>query len=138
MITDDEWNEIENRLGSPYGSVRMCVDGYVLHLEVRQIKPLKFVIFPFVDGFHKGAWLLQGKDGAWREEARRFLQLKKRPLFPPATLKRARIRKSVAKELGMLKSIEHRSPYWTSFAALKRHLIANNQDLHLVSMEYRL
>lgn len=128
-MTPEQWQEIEKKLSHPWGiPVRLRVDGYDLTLAVRARKPLRFVICPFVNGYFRGEWLVHNQAGEWCEEARRFLPLKKRHLFSPARIKR--LGKKLGKKLD--KTYEHREPFFTAFAALKRHLIANNESIELV------
>lgn len=133
MITDDEWKKVEAMLSHPWGGVRLRVDGYDLKLEVRPIERLRYVIVPFVGGFSRGAWMLRDEAGTWHEEARRFLPLRRRCLYTPAQLRRVR-NKKVAEKL-RAQMFEYRLSYWTSFAALKRHLVANNKLIELVPDE---
>lgn len=132
MITPEQWKEIETSLNMPWGRVRLRVDGYDLELQVQQIEPLRFAIIPFVNGWSRGAWLSRNEAGEWCEEARRFLPIKRRCLFSAAQLKRAG--KKLAK-VWRQKTFEHRSLYWTTFASLKRHLVANNESIELVALE---
>jgi hypothetical protein len=133
VITDEQWKEVENKLAAPWGSAGLAVDGYDLRLEVRLIATRRYGIVPFVNGHHRGAWLLRNEVREWPEEARRFLPLRRRCLYTPAQLKRVRSKK-VEKAL-RAQMFEYRSSYWTSFAALKRHLIANNKSIELVPDE---
>lgn len=131
QITPEQWKEIEKQLSCPGGVARLRIDGYDLQFEVRPVKPLRWVIVPFVNGHSRGAWLSRNEDGEWHEEARRFLPLKIRCLFTAAQL--AHAGKKLAKELRQ-KKFEHRAFYWTSFAAMKRHLISNNDSIEYVSV----
>lgn len=126
-MTPEQWKKIETQLTSPWGNVNLRVDGYDVTFQVQQIKPLRFVITVFVDGYSRAPWLLRSEAGEWCDEARRFLPLKKRCLYNTAQLKRAG---KMAKEFSR-QVFEFRNFYWTSFTALKRHLIANNQSIEL-------
>jgi hypothetical protein len=129
-LTADQWKRIEASLRNPWGEVKLRVDGYDLTLQVRQVKPLRYAIVPFVNGFNRGVWLTKKKGEEWCEEARRFLPLKKLYLYSKTKLMKTKLPKKTRDEWAS-KHIEIRGMYWTSFAALKRHLIANNQSIEL-------
>lgn len=129
-MTKDEWLKVEQALSSPFGHIKLVVDGYDLTLEVRRLTALKYVILPFVNGWAKGEWL---RDKT--EEARRFYRPVKRRLYSPAQVKKMTkgLSKSAVKRYfpGLDKVIEHYTFEWPSFAPLKRHLIANNTVIEL-------
>jgi len=127
-MTAEAWKSVERQLESPWGSVKLRVDGYDLVLQVQQEAPRHFVIMPYVNGRFLGQWLLHTEAGGWHEEARRFLPVTKRRVFRASRLKC--VSKRVADELSR-KTFECRGYYWSSFAALKRHLIANNTSIEL-------
>lgn len=127
----EQWKEIEGRLSRGWGSVKLQVDGFDLTLEVRPVAPLRFAIMPFVNGVHRGAWYTKNEAGEWCEEARRFLPLKKLFLYRRTKLMKTKLPKKTIEEWAS-KYVETRGLYWTSFAALKRHLIANNKSIDLV------
>ena len=129
-MTKDEWLQVQETLSHPWGSVNLTVDGYALTLQVRQVKPLKYVIMVFVNGFCKGEWLKGEAD-----EAKRFCRPVTKALHSPA--------KKKAMTKGMPKSfLKEHAEYlnktwtmwelcWLSFGPLKRHLIANNKVIAL-------
>jgi len=129
-MTAEDWKKVENVLCSPYGRAVLAVDGYVLTLEVRATKPLRFVIVFYVDGWMKGEWAL--KDC---EERRRFFCPKQSSIHSPrskAKLKKGFSKRAVAKYFPDLdKKFTWHSPAWSSFAPLKRHLVANNKNIEL-------
>jgi hypothetical protein len=125
-----EWKKVETTLRLPWGEARLRVDGFDLTLQVQQVKPLRYAIVPFVNGYHRGAWLTKKKGEEWCEEARRFLPLKKVFLYSRTKLMKTKLPKKTMEEWASL-HIETRGLYWTSFAALKRHLVANNQSIEL-------
>lgn len=137
-MTAEQWKQVESTLASPWGSVKLRVDGYDLVLQVQQKKPLHFAITPYINGEFRGEWL--GKqNGAWAEEARRFLPLIRRRLFSAAALRHAakqagRHGKRVVADLRR-DTYESRDWAWPSFAALKRHLLAHNTSIELVQKE---
>jgi hypothetical protein len=129
-MTADDWKKLEAALRSPFGRAVLTVDGYALTLEVQQAKPLKFVIGFYVDGWFKGEWALDDC-----EERRRFCCPKKGHLFSPAArakMKKGLSKRSIAKYLPNVdKAFTWYSSVWSSFAPLKRHLIANNKSIEL-------
>ena len=133
-MTKDEWSKIELQLSYPYaGMAHLLVDGYALTLQVQQIKPLKFIIAVFVNGYCKGEWMKGEAD-----EAKRFCRPVKRAVFSPAKKKaflkgmtKSEIKRS-REFLDLDKTFTFWNLYWTSFGPLKRHLIANNKVIELV------
>lgn len=130
-LTADQWKKIETSLRIPWGEARLRVDGYELTLQVQQIKPLRYAIVPFVNGFLRGVWLTKTEAGEWCEEARRFLPLKKVFLYSKTKLMKMKLPKKMMHEFSS-KHFESRGFYWTSFGPLKRHLIANNESIELI------
>lgn len=129
-MTPEQWQEVEKRFRVPWGYAQLRVDGYDLRVEVRAIGPLRYVLVPFVNGWTRGAWLVRNDAGEWCEEARRFLPLKRHRLWTAAQVRR--VGKRLAKKMGLLNGhYEVRAGHWTSFGALKRHLIANNESIEL-------
>ncbi len=129
-MTPEQWKKLEISLRIPWGEARLRVDGFDLTLQVQQVKPLRYAIVPFVNGFSRGAWLTKKDGEEWREEARRFLPLKKLYLYSRAKLMKTKLPKKTMEEWAS-KHIETRGICWTSFAALKRHLIANNESIEI-------
>lgn len=133
-MTKEEWAQVEASMRSPFGCVHLLVDGYGLTLQVRQAKPLKFVIALFVNGWMRGEWGL--KDC---EERRRFF----RPIS--ASVHTAAQRKELTKGLSKaaikryMPDLEKKFTYytsdWPSFAPLKRHLVANNTSIAIAPTE---
>jgi len=129
-MTPEQWKQVEAQVRSPWGEVKLRVDGYDLQLQVHQMKPLHYAIVPYVNGFRRGVWLTKKEGEEWCEEARRFLPLKKVYLYSRAKLMKTKLPKKTKEEWAS-KHFETRFMYWTSFAKLKRHLIANNQSIEL-------
>lgn len=136
MLTPEQWKKLEISLRIPWGEARLRVDGYELTLQVQQVKPLRYAIVPFVNGFSRGVWLTKKEGEEWCAEARRFLPLKKLYLYSRAKLMKTKLPKKTMEEWAS-KHIEMRHPYWTSFAALKRHLVANNESIELAEETQR-
>lgn len=127
--TKDEWAQINKRLKVLYSSVFLRVDGYTVTLRLGQVSQFRNAIGVWVNGWFKGEWLINNTD-----EARRFYPLRSKDVCTPAVKKRLvkAFGKKQAATLGAFKKIEHYETYWTSFTALKRHLIANNEHIELI------
>ncbi|MES2401834.1 MAG: hypothetical protein V4573_17720 [Pseudomonadota bacterium] len=133
-MTKEDWKKVRVELQFPYGRAELLCDGYALTLQVQQVKPLKFEIGFYVNGFFKGEFIVMDC-----EERRRFSCPKQAFVFPPAD------RTRLLKELGtrrahrMFPDIDKKftwySSHWSSFASLKRHLVANNKVIELKEIQ---
>ena len=125
-ITKEQWKKVQDALSNPYGRAALICDGYRVSLQVTQVGNLKFVIAPYVNGWSKGEWLK--KDC---EERRRFMRSKTIRLYTAkqtADMTKGLTKRAVKKYMpGLDKTMTVYSLAWQSFAALKRHLIANNK-----------
>lgn len=131
MPTKAQWEYARGALSHSFGRLAMRVDQFKVDFEVRMVKHLKYEIMPFVDGHHRGAWMLNDC-----KERRRFLRPVKLSLYTPA--ERAKLQKAFGKR-GVQKYFprlnEKRTVYyptWSSFEALRRHLVANNRDIEIL------
>lgn len=130
-MTKDQWLEVKSALSTPFGRVKLKVDGYDLALYVEQVKPLKYSIVPYVNGEFKGEWL-SGKF----EESKRFMRPVQVAVFKPA--EKARMCKGLSKKLikeffgDINKTFTSYRWDWPSFDPLRRHLIANNKEIELL------
>lgn len=126
MMTKEDWDKVEASMNSPYGRITLLCDGYNLTLE-SGIYKRKLSTIIYVNGVFKGAWILEDC-----EERRRFFR-------PVQTLVwRTKFTKGLSKKslknLGIdpkEKRTSH-SAEWSSFRALKAHLIKNNTSIELV------
>jgi len=129
-VTAEDWKKVEAALSGPFGRASFTVDGYALTLEVKQVKPLKFAVMVYVNGWFKGEWLQ--KDC---EERRRFYCPKTGRVFSAAS--KARLTKGLSKRAiaqyhpNIDKTFSYWLPCWSSFGPLKRHLVANNKSIEL-------
>lgn len=133
-MTKDEWKQAEEALGNFFSTVKLKADGYDLTFTLKQISTYKNAITVYVNGVFQYNWL--AKDC---EERRRFCQRTKRSLLSAkekADFKKLtrKMQKELAEKHNGL-CYEMYLPYWTSFSALKKHLLANNQQIDLVSIE---
>ena len=128
------WAEIEKQLASPFGKVKLRIDGYDVTLQVGSIAPRKQVICVFVNGWFRGEWLLIEKD---TEEGRRFFQTVTKRLWSDKELKVwKRIDSKADYEKKRAAVSAHRRSYWTSVTLMRRHFQKHNTDIQLVSIGY--
>ncbi|WP_050699000.1 hypothetical protein [Anaeromassilibacillus senegalensis] len=127
-MTKENWAICENLATSLYTHADLMVDGYKVTLKLQPDGPYRNVIAVYVNGFIDGKNLVED-----REERRRFYREDRKSLLPPkapegVTAKRwARARKE------SMYSIYY--PWWTNFAALRRHLTKNNSSIELIGKE---
>ena len=131
-MTTEEWEKVRKAVEGFYPPTILKIDGYDVSLRMVRIGAYRNAIVLYVGGVFEGKWLAEDC-----EERRRFCQKKVRSLLTPkgrTYLKR--LSKKRQKEFTEKYHTEYESysPYWTSFGALKRHLIANNQSIELVKI----
>lgn len=134
-LTAADWAEIEKQLGHLYHPVILKIDGYLVTLQLERIGKLRLAIVVWVNGAFKGEWI--SKDC---EERRRFYRSRKRSLLTGR--RRAAFVKDVGKRYAsksklLTETFVYYEFYWASFAALKRHLVRNNQSIEWVRDEQR-
>ncbi len=131
-LTKAQWEQIEERLQRFFGHVTLRVDGYKLDLYVERFKALRLAIVVYVNGKFEGRWLMEDC-----EERRRFFRPVTHHLMP------ARARGELVKKLGkraaqrngVFKTYTSYRTYWTSFQALKRHLLKHNESIAWLNPE---
>jgi hypothetical protein len=131
-LTKEEWIKVQERLSSLFCVVNLKIDGYNVALSLTRISTYKNAIAVYVDGGFRGKWLIEDC-----EERRRFLQKRERSLLSDkqmASIKK--LSKKRQKEFMEKYNTKYDtySSHWTSFGALKKHLIANNENIELVSI----
>lgn len=128
-MTEDEWKIVEEDLKIIGNPVKLRIDNYDIALRLGQISTYKNGIFIYINGYMKGIWLAREC-----EERKRFLQKHEHNLYDNKTNKQiSRLSKKKRAELGLdgkLKYVTYTSN-WTSFKQLKKHLIANNENISL-------
>lgn len=128
-MTKEEWDQAKTILASAYGVVQLVVDGFNLTLQVVRVAEMRYEIMPYVNGKFEGRWITQKTD-----ESVRFLRPKTVSLYTPKEKARA---KKLRKEIrdAVYPGLEKQTTYyiwgWSSFASLKRHLLANNKSIEL-------
>ena len=133
-LTKAQWASIKDTLSVPWGVVKLDVDGYKVSLYVKRVKPLKYEIFPYVNGEFKGVWL-----NGDCEESKRFMRPMHVSLFKPSEKKAVlkHVSKKVAKEFygDLDKKFTVYQWGWANFDSMRRHLIANNTVIELAQDE---
>lgn len=132
-MTKDEWKQVEEALKGFFSPAYINADGYEVTLILERVGPYKNMIMVYIGGQFKGEWL-----GSDCEERRRFMQKKVRSLLTPkqkADYKKLpkRLQKELSERYHNM-NYETYSPQWSSFGSLKKHLIANNQNIALVKI----
>ncbi len=132
-MTKEEWAQAEKALQGFYSSVRLKVDEYEVTLILERVSTYKNMIMVYIGGEFKGKWLAEDC-----EERRRFFSKKARSLLSAkqkADFKKLpkRTQKDLSARYNNL-TYETYSPQWSSFSALKKHFISNNQQIELVKI----
>lgn len=130
-MTPQEWKEADEKLKLFYNTVKLNCDGYQVTLVLEHIGQFQNAIMVYVNGKFEEKWMMGNC-----EESRRFL-------FPKRSFVYKQKLRAELKKLQKRTRRENRtadadakiiifSPQWTSFNALKRHLIKNNQSIELI------
>ncbi|MDT8383024.1 MAG: hypothetical protein RRB22_01265 [Gammaproteobacteria bacterium] len=136
-LTKQQWQEVEERLKQFFSPVYLNCDGYKVTLVLERVDQFNNAIRLYVDGVFRGKWLLK-KDDAWCEEARRFLPLRTKARYSEKEKKqliRVFGKKDAREKFNIDGRIEGRQIFWKAFGPLKRHFIANNETIELVTDE---
>lgn len=129
-MTEDEWAKVERALSSPYGAADLRVDGFEVALRVERLRKLQYTIVVYVNGSWKGTWLRTDC-----EERRRFFRQVRRSFMTRTRYENWR--KAFGKKRADAERAQARGAYWlpdwTSFGALRRHMVKNNASIELVN-----
>lgn len=131
-MTKEEWEKVKTALSKFYSVVRLKVDGYEIGVKLVRISAYKNAIAIYVNGNFKGKWLIEDC-----EEQRRFLPKKQHSLYSKKDKEGwKKLSKKVQKEFEEKYDRKYTvySPYFTSFGALKKQLITNNESIELVEI----
>jgi len=129
-MTKEEWAQVEERLKHQFSPVTLICDDYRLTLHLTRIKAMSLGITFYVNGWMRGEWF--GEDC---EERRRFFRPEVKCVW---SVKQRQILKKISKKflkergLDLRKTFISYNFYWTSFRALKAHLIKHNNSIQLV------
>ena len=132
-ITPQDWESIKGKLSRLLEPVELQCDEYKVTLVLSPISTYRNAILPYVNGTIRGEWVFNDC-----EERRRFFHASTRSLLTPK--ERSARNKMSKKHLKELQSqgfdIDPKftlyEPYWTSFEALRRHLIRNNRTIGII------
>lgn len=126
-MTVEEWKKVETELSSPFGYVKLKIDGYNVTIETLPDKPLHYALAVYVDGEFKLKWCLEDC-----EERRRFCFKHKKSLLTAQDKKQLkRESKAVREEVEKRMTIYTYYPIFNSVRTLKSHLIKNNTSIEL-------
>lgn len=117
MLSEEQWEKVEWEPRTV-----LLIDGYKVTIRLERNK-MRFYYFIYVNGDLK--FYLEDY-----EERRRFCQRHQHFMFSGKN--REKVTKTQIKKWHLDKKIDHYTPYWSSFAPLKRHLIKNNKSIELV------
>lgn len=127
-MTKDEWATAERQATSPFDRCDLMVDGYKITLQLGRLSPYRNAIGVYINGVMDGKMMIEDC-----EERRRFYR---EVLHTPGPAKPP---KGITAKRWAQARKEHTYstwyPYWTNFAALRRHLIKNNSSIELISKE---
>lgn len=132
-MTKDDWKQVEEALKSFFSPAHLKADDYEITLVLVRVGPYKNKIMVYIGGQFQGKWLETDC-----EERRRFMQRKVRSLL--SSKQKADFKKLTKRQQKELNERYHNlnfetySPQWSSFGALKKHLMANNQNLALIKI----
>lgn len=130
-MTVEEWKKVETELSSPFGYVKLKIDGYNVTIETQPDKPLHYALVVYIDGEFKMKWCLEDC-----EERRRFCFKHKKSLLTAQDKKKLkRESKTVRDEVEKRMTIYTYYPIFNSFRTLKSHLIKNNTSIELAEEE---
>ena len=129
-MTTEEWSRVRKALTQLGNIVTMKIDGYKVQVQLERISTYRNAIAIYVDGTFKGKWLTEDC-----EERRRFIQMRKKSLWTPKKLKELGISKKEQKKWLAEKYVYYQ-PTWTSFGALRGHLIGNNENIELMKISW--
>lgn len=130
-MTNEDWKDVEYRLNTTW-SAKLLIDGYEIDLILLRETTTKMVIGVYINGKIKGEWICNDC-----EESRRFFRDKKKCMIKSdaKTRRKLKMSESEFKSFREEYTIHSYSPYWSSFRALKNHLIKNNDHIEILQKE---
>lgn len=127
---------MKGNLSGLYGSEELLCDGYKLTIQRQQNKNRLYLAL-YVNREMKGIWITTDC-----EERRRFFCVSVKPLYSQKKLDEVmkglgkRQKEKFIAEHKLDKTYTSHSPIWTSFDALRRHLVKNNKEILVEHMPY--
>lgn len=130
-----DWDALKAQMDSPWGEMKLQCDQYeVLLQQQTSFKSKSWSTAVYVDGFIQGEWFGASRDGQpLHEEARRFYRKVSTALYSRKEIEEARkaFGKREATKRETIKFVRF-DPWWKSFNALKKHLLANNASIQRI------
>lgn len=133
-MEDKDWSDLKSQMDSPFGEMKLQCDQYVLSLvQVIDRKSRSWKTFIYVNGVLEGRWLLGEQGEPKHEETRRFMRKESRRIYSAKEVSKVQkvMGKRYAQEIAA-RSVVMFYPYWSSFMALKKHLVAHNQNIQRI------
>lgn len=131
-MNKEDWEIVKIRLERLYTPIKLNCDGYELTLILVRDGQFSNYIQFYVNGKFRLEWFNEDC-----EERRRFFRKSERSRLNSksrAELKKLKTSKKRMKELEERAKYIIYDPMWKSFNSLKKHLIANNENIELVEM----
>lgn len=129
-MTKEEWAQVEEQLKHQFDPVTLICDGYRLTLRLSRIKAMSLGITVFVNDELCGRWMIDDC-----EERKRFFRSQAMSVYSAKSKRTFRgISAKTLKSMGidLKKTFTGYSFYWTSFRALRAHLIKHNESIQFV------
>lgn len=127
-MSKDEWKRVQKALKSLTNIVKLEIDGYEVALVLVRVGTYKNAIAIYVNGVFQGKWLVEDC-----EERRRFIQKRERCLYKQSEVKK--LPKKMQKEM-LSRKYEYFQSHWSSFGALKKHLLENNENIEPIRIGF--
>ena len=127
-MTKEDWAVCEKLATSLFTHADLMIDGYRVTLMLIPHGPYRNVIVVYVNGTIDRKLLDEDC-----EERRRFWRADHKSLLPPKAPKGITAKHWAKARKEHMYSIYY--PWWTNFAALRRHLTQNNSSIELISEE---
>lgn len=135
-ITPADWSRMKANLSGLFGSEELLCDGYKLTIQRQQNKNRLYLAL-YVNGEMKGIWITTDC-----EERRRFFSTSVKRLYSQKKIDEVmkglgkRQKEKFIAEHKLDKTYTSYSPIWTSFDALRRHLVKNNKEILVLNPAY--
>lgn len=127
-MTKDDWDKVKEIWSSPYSFIKLECDGYLVSLHPLIYK-LKLIHQVYINEWIKGEWM-----NGECEEGRRFYRVQEKFLYSAKERANAKrhLSKAAYKRYNYDRKYKSHHADWTSFAAFKKHIEANNKEISLV------
>lgn len=133
-LTKEEWQKLENDLHS-YITIRLVCDDNVITLEKHIPREGSVKFMTFVNGVFKGSWLIESD-----HPFRKYMYCRKKTIYGLVKSKKeldSLVRKFGKKFAERFKPTEYifATPYYPSFAAFRKNMIANCSSIEIFSAD---